>query len=165
MQNVKMKALVSYKVSLPMIWSIGAIFPCKLSQWNKYPKNRTTEPSDNYLYLRETSLDKRWEVEHLFCFSGCWFSGFGFRRPEFFHCLKYWETCNFTLRWVWVQEHLLRAKSKAENLGLFALYPCYFLYLLFGCPVVNVWLLLMKQSHSPNVNHCIWAIYFWLTGD
>ena len=24
--------------------------------------------------------------------------------------------------------HLLRVKSKAETLGLFALYPCYFLY-------------------------------------
>ena len=29
-----------------------------------YPKTRTTEPSDGFLHLRETSLDTRWEVEH-----------------------------------------------------------------------------------------------------
>ena len=61
-------------------------------------------------------------------------------------------------------KHLLRAKSKTENFGLFALYPCYF-YLLFGCSMANFWLLLRKQSHSPDVNHCIWAIDFWSKGD
>ena len=49
MQNVKLKALVSFKVSLPMIWGI---------------ETRTTEPSDGYLHLRETSLDTIWEPEH-----------------------------------------------------------------------------------------------------
>ena len=58
-------------------------------------------------------------------------------------------------------QHLLRAKSKAENFGLFALYSGYFFYLLFGCPIANVWLLSSKQSQSRNVNHCIWAISFW----
>ena len=36
-----------------------------------------------------------------------------------------------------------------------------FFYLLFGWPMENFWLLSSKQSHSPNVNHCIWAISFW----
>ena len=58
-------------------------------------------------------------------------------------------------------QHLLRAKSKAENFELFALYSGYFFYLLFGCSMANVWLLSSKQSQSHNVNHCIWAISFW----
>ena len=29
-----------------------------------YPKTRTTDPSDGFLHLRETSLDRRWEIEH-----------------------------------------------------------------------------------------------------
>ena len=67
-------------------------------------------------------------------------------------------------------KHLLRAKSKTENFGLFALYLCYFFYLLFGCLMANVCLLLRKQSHSSDVNHCIWTInfqgflYWWLWG-
>ena len=62
-------------------------------------------------------------------------------------------------------QHLLRAKAKAENYWLFALYPCYFFYLLFGYPMVNFCLLLRKQSHSPNINHCIWDISFWPTAE
>ena len=44
------------------------------------PKTRTNEPSDVFLYLRETSLDTRLEVKHFsfFCLSGCWFSGLWF---------------------------------------------------------------------------------------
>ena len=37
-----------------------------------YSKTRTTVPSDSFLHLRETSLDARWETEHirlLFIFS------------------------------------------------------------------------------------------------
>ena len=29
-----------------------------------YNKTRTTEPSDSFLHLQETSLDTRWEIEH-----------------------------------------------------------------------------------------------------
>ena len=59
-------------------------------------------------------------------------------------------------------QHLVRAKSKTENFGLLALYSSYlFFYLLFDYPMANFWLLSSKQSHSPNVNHCIWAISFW----
>ena len=60
-----------------------------------------------------------------------------------------------------LEQHLLRAKPKAENFGLFTLIPAiYFFYLLFGCFMANIWLLSSKHSHSPNVNHCIWAISF-----
>ena len=58
-------------------------------------------------------------------------------------------------------QHLLRSKSKGENFWLFALYSSYFFYLLFECPMANFWLLSSKQSHSSDVNHCIWAISFW----
>ena len=37
-------------------------------------------------------------------------------------------------------------------------------YLLFGCPMDNFWLLSKKQSHSTDVNHCVWAIKFWPKG-
>ena len=44
-----------------------------------------------------------------------------------------------------------------------------FFYLLFGCPIAIFWLLLRKQSHSSDINHCIWAIESlvqrWLGGD
>ena len=61
-----------------------------------------------------------------------------------------------------LEQHLLSAKSKAENFGLITLYSSYlFFYLLLGCFMANFWLLSSKQSHSPNVNHCIWAISFW----
>ena len=59
-----------------------------------YPKTRITEPSDGFLYLRETSLDKIWEVEHFklfFYFSGCWFSGLELRVFELFKCPQYWK--------------------------------------------------------------------------
>ena len=56
-------------------------------------------------------------------------------------------------------KHLLRAKSKTENFGLFALYPAIF-YLLFDCPMANFWLLLRKQYYSPDVNHCICVSIF-----
>ena len=60
-------------------------------------------------------------------------------------------------------QHLLRANSKVENFGLFALYSSFFLFFicLFGCPMTKFWLLSSKQSLSPNVNHCNWAIRFW----
>ena len=58
-------------------------------------------------------------------------------------------------------QQLLRAKSNTENSGLFTLYFSYFFYLLFDCSMANFWLLLSKQSQSPNVNHCIWDINFW----
>ena len=57
-------------------------------------------------------------------------------------------------------QHLLRAKSKTESFGLFAFYSSYFVYLLFGCPMANFWLLSSKQSHSPSVDHCISTISF-----
>ena len=38
------------------------------------------------------------------------------------------KKCNFTLRWfLRLGKHFLGAKSKTENFELFALYPCYFL--------------------------------------
>ena len=56
------------------------------------PKTRTTDPSDRFLHLNETSLDTRWEFEHFrlfFFFSGCWFSRLVLRIYELFECPKY----------------------------------------------------------------------------
>ena len=57
-------------------------------------------------------------------------------------------------------QHLLRAKSKTENFGLLALHSCYFFFSAVGCAMTNHWLLLKKQFHSSDVNHCIWAVNF-----
>ena len=82
---------------------------------------------------------------------------------EFFKCLKYWKTCNFTLRWLLdLGNTFLEQNLRLKTLGYLLFIPAiYFFYLLFGCPMTNFWLLLSKHSHSPNVNHCIWAISFW----
>ena len=58
-------------------------------------------------------------------------------------------------------QHLVRAKSKAENFGLFALCPCYFFICCLVAPWSNFWLLLRKESQPPNANHCNQAISFW----
>ena len=70
--------------------------------------------------------------------------------------------CNFTLRWLLdlgstSLEQSLSLKTSIVNCSLSLL----FCYLLVGCPMANLWLLSRKQSHSSDVNHCIWAINFW----
>ena len=53
----------------------------------------------------------------------------------------------------------LRAKSKAKNFGLFALYHCYFFIYCLTAP----WLTFgyyWGNSPSPDVNHCIWLSNF-----
>ena len=75
--------------------------------------------------------------------------------------------CNFTLRWLpdlgntYLEQNL---RLKTLDYLLFnpaVLFLFLSFYLLFGCPMVNFWLLPSKQSHSPNVNHCIWVFSFW----
>ena len=104
-----------------------------------------------------------WVLHSIFCFSGCWVSGHELRIPEFFKCLKYWKTSNFTLRWLLdLGNTSLEQNLRLKTLGYLLFIPAiYFFYLLFGCPMANLWLLSSKQSHSPNVNHCIWAFSFW----
>ena len=118
-----------------------------------YPKTRTTEPSDGFLHLRRTSLDRRWKVKHfrfIFCFSGCWFNGLELRISELFKYPKILKERP--------GKHFFRAKSKTENFGLFALYPGYLFYVLFGCPMTNFWLVLKKQCHSADVNHFVFRL-------
>ena len=71
--------------------------------------------------------------------------------------------CNFTLRWLLgLGSTSLKQNLRLKTLGYLLFIPAiYFFYPLFGCPMANFWLLSSKQSHSPNVNHCIWAISFW----
>ena len=56
-----------------------------------------------------------------------------------------------------LRKHLLTAKSKAENLDYLLFIPATF-YLLFGCSMANCWLLLRKQSHSPDVTHLAFGL-------
>ena len=73
------------------------------------------------------------------------------------------KRCNFTL-WRFLDlgntslEQNLRLKTSDYFLSIPAIFD-----LLFGCSMANFWLLLRKQSDSPDVNHCIWAIKFWST--
>ena len=55
----------------------------------------------------------------------------------------------------------LEKNLRLKALGYLLFVLAIFLYLLFGCPMANFWLLSSKQYHFPNVNHCIWAISFW----
>ena len=105
-----------------------------------------------------------WTLLGIFCFSGCWISGHEFRIPDVFKCLKYWKTCNFTLRWLLDLDNTSLAQNLRLKTLVYLLFipAIYFFYLLFGCPMANLWLLWSKQSHSTDVNHCIWAINFWL---
>ena len=84
----------------------GTLFFHKLPQWNKDPKTKTTEPSDDYLHLqgiRETSLVTRREVKHFRVFSVVLAAGLVEMSSE------YWtfqmpqiqkNRCNFILRWL-----------------------------------------------------------------
>ena len=133
-----------------------------------YPKTRKTKPSDSFLHLREASLDTRWQIEHFrlfFVFLVAGLLDLG------------WESLNFSNIWNTKKEmqlypkiasrqekHLLRAKSKTENFGLFALYPCYFFICCFAAPWLTFGSLLRKKSHSPD-DHCIWSINFCSKGN
>ena len=59
--------------------------------------------------------------------------------------------------------------EKQQNLRLKTLHYLFFIpaifYRLFGCSMANFWLLLRRQSHTPDDNHCIWAINFWSKRD
>ena len=77
--------------------------------------------------LKEISLDTRSEVEQVF--SGSWISGLWQVIPEFLICSKYWTTKYFLPKMApRLVQHLLRTKSKVENLELVVLYPCCFLF-------------------------------------
>ena len=55
----------------------------------------------------------------------------------------------------------LEQNLRLKTLGYLLFIPAiYCFYLLFGCFMANISLLSSKHSHSPNVNHCIWAISF-----
>ena len=50
--GIELKALVPFKISLPMNWDIlGPFSPINCPNAIKYPKNRTTEPSVDYFRL------------------------------------------------------------------------------------------------------------------
>ena len=92
----------------------------------------------------------------IFCFSGCWFSGLQtFQMPQI---LK--KRCKFTLRWLLdLGNTSLEQNLRLKTLGYLLFIPAIF-YLLFGCPMANFSLLLRKQYHSPDVNHCICVSIF-----
>ena len=68
--------------------------------------------------------------------------------------------CNFTLRWLLAFDNIsLGQRLRLKTLG-YLLFISSIFCLLLGFPMANFWLLLMKQSFSSNVNHCIWGTYF-----
>ena len=76
---------------------IGAFFAHKLPWWNKYPKTRTNEPSDMVVCIYKGDLSGKeigsWtQLGYILFFWLLRVSWLGFRIPEFFKCLKYWET-------------------------------------------------------------------------
>ena len=97
----------------------------------------------------------------IFCFYGCWFSGFGFIILEFFQFHQILKNeCNFTQRWFEdFGNTSLEQSLRLKTLGYLLFIPNIF-YLMFGWPIANFWLSLRKKSHSPNASHCIWTNYF-----
>lgn len=63
----------------------------------------------------------------------------------------------------------LSSTSLEQNLRLkylgYCPSPLLVFYMLFGCPMLKLWLLQRKQSHSLYVNHCVWTINFWIKID
>ena len=49
-------------------------------------------------------------------------------------------------------------------MGYLLFIPAIFLFAVW-LPQANFWLLKRGKPHSIDVNHCIWAIYFWPKGD
>ena len=86
------------------------------------------EPSDGFLYLRETLLNTRWEVEHFWLFFAFLTADLVDLGPE---SLNFSNAPNtekqiklYPKMASRLGQCLLKAKSKAEKFGLFALYPC-----------------------------------------
>ena len=70
---------------------------------------------------------------------------------------KYWKACRF-IHDSRLRQHLLRAKSKAENFGLFVLYTCYF----FICCLTTQWATF--NCHRGNsLTHPVWITAFGLS--
>ena len=124
MQNVKLTALVLFKLSLPKIWIIGVLFPASFpNEINILKLEQLNRKIAICIWWRPDWIwDGKLETFDYFCFSGCCFSGSGFRIPNFFKCLKYLLYPQMASR-LW--QYLFRAKSKTKNLELFVLYPCF----------------------------------------
>ena len=165
-QIIESKAQVTFKVSFPKIWCIGILFLCKFLRWNKYPKTKTVKPSDGFLYLRETSLETRWEVNHfrlffVFLVVGLVDLGWESLKLSIAHIMK--KRCNFTLRWLLnLRNTSLEQNIRLKTLGYLLFIPAIFFICCFPSPCR---LLSRKQSSLPDVNHCIWTINFWSKGD
>ena len=94
--------------------------------------------------------------------SSCWFSGIWFSNfPNAPNTEK--EIWLYPKMASWLGKHL----RKIEDLKLWVIcsLSLLFFYMLFVWPMANCWLLLRKQSQSPDVNHCIWAIKFWFKSE
>ena len=81
-----------------------------------------------------------------FMFSGWSVSGHEFRIPEFFKCLKYWKTYNFTLRWlVDLSNTSLEQNLRLKTLGYLLFIPAIYFFICclaascptFGCYRAN----------------------------
>ena len=58
----------------------------------------------------------------------------------------------------------LEENLRLKTLDYLLFIPAIFLCLLLGHSMANFWLLVRKQSYSPD-DHCIWAINFCSKGD
>ena len=68
------------------------------------------------------------------------------------------KRCNFTLRWLLDLENTsLEQNLRLKTLDYLLFIPAIF-YLLFDCSMANFWLLLRKQSHSPEVTHLAFGL-------
>ena len=146
-----------------MIWGIGTLF---LTSCPNETNTLKLESSDGFLHLRETSLDTKWEVEHFRLFFVFLIAGLvdlGSESLNFSNAPNTDKQMHIYPKIASrLGQHLLRAKP--GNLEDWKLIKAYLLFIpsIFSSAI---WLLSRKQSHSPNVHHCILAINFWPNSD
>ena len=73
MQNVELKALVPFKITLPMNWDIlGTFSPIRCPNKINILKLEQLNHQIVFAFIMETSLDTRQEVEHFSLFLFFW---------------------------------------------------------------------------------------------
>ena len=130
MQNVESKALVPFKITLPMNWDILGPFS-------------TIRCPNEINILKLEQLNDQMVI--------CIYKGdlygrlntLGYCLLRIPQILK--NRCNFTLRWLLDLSNTLEQNLRLKTLG----YLLGFFYLLFGSRMADFLLLLKKQSHFP----------------
>ena len=126
MQNVKLKALVPFKISFPYDVRFGTLFPPSCPNEANTLKLEHLNHQMAFWIWGIPHWIKDWTLQAILCFSGCWFSGLRSKIPWIFQMSQILKNrCNFTLRWLLdLGNTYLEQNLKLKTLG-------YLLFMLF----------------------------------